>query len=57
MGKQESMDDWFQMAEVEKGNVIDKDTGCYHIAQCAWNAIAMLHFKLKEYNNNKTGIE
>lgn len=45
------------LTEVEKGNAIDEDTGCYHIAQCAWNAIAMLHFKLKEYNNNKTGIE
>ena len=39
------------LCEVEKGNDIDKETGCYHIAQVAWNAIAMLHFKLKEYEN------
>lgn len=37
------------LTEVEKGNAIDEDTGCLHIAQVAWNAIAMLHFKLKEY--------
>lgn len=36
------------LTEVEKGNAIDEDTGCLHIAQVAWNAIAMLHFKLKE---------
>lgn len=39
------------LCEVEKGNDIDNETGCYHIAQVAWNAIAMLHFKLKEYGN------
>ena len=38
------------LCEVEKGNAVDKDTGCYHIAQVAWNAIAILHFKLKEYD-------
>lgn len=37
------------LCEVEKGNDIDEETGCYHIAQVAWNAIAMLHFKLKDY--------
>ena len=37
------------LCEVEKGNVIDSDTGCYHIAQVAINAMFMLHFKLKEY--------
>ena len=36
------------LTEHEKGNLIDSETGCYHIAQCAWNAIAMLHFVLKE---------
>ena len=36
------------LTEHEKGNLIDSETGCYHIAQCAWNAIAMLHFILKE---------
>lgn len=37
------------LTEVEKGNAIDEDTGCLHAAQVAWNAIAMLHFKMKEY--------
>lgn len=36
------------LTEHEKGNLIDSETGCYHIAQCAWNAIAMLHFVLEE---------
>lgn len=31
------------LMEFEKGNEIDEETGCYHLAQCAWNAIAMLH--------------
>lgn len=30
------------LLEYEKGNAIDKDTGCHHLAQVAWNAIAML---------------
>ena len=36
------------LTEHEKGNLIDSETGCYHIAQCAWNTIAMLHFVLEE---------
>lgn len=46
------------LTEVEKGNAIDEDTGCLHIAQVAWNAIAMLHFKLKEYEipDNKSNL-
>ena len=40
--------DWFKG---DSANNLDKETGCYHIAQVAWNAIAMLHFKLKEYGN------
>lgn len=36
------------ISEVEKGNIIDEDTGCMHAAQIAWNAIAMLHFKMNE---------
>lgn len=36
------------LTEVEKGNEIDQETGCLHIAQVAWNAIAMLHCKMKE---------
>lgn len=30
------------LLEYEKGNTVDEDTGCYHLAQVAWNAIAML---------------
>lgn len=41
------------LTEVEKGNEVDADTGCLHSAQVAWNAIAMLHFKLKELNYKK----
>lgn len=26
----------------------DEETGCYHLAQVAWNAIAMLWFKLHQ---------
>lgn len=37
------------LTEVEKGNDVDPDTGCLHAAQIAWNAIAMLHFKMDEY--------
>lgn len=36
------------LTEMEKGNDIDPDTGCMHAAQVAWNAIAMLHFKMKK---------
>lgn len=36
------------LTEVEKGNEIDQETGCLHIAQVAWNAIAMLHCKMEE---------
>lgn len=30
------------LLEFEKGNEIDNETGCRHLAQVAWNAIAML---------------
>lgn len=30
------------LVEYEKGNAIDEETGCKHLAQVAWNAIAML---------------
>ena len=36
------------LCEVEKGNIYDPETGCRHAAQVVWNAIAMLHFKIKE---------
>lgn len=32
------------LLEYEKGNIYDQDTGCKHLAQVAWNAIAMLYF-------------
>lgn len=31
------------MMEYMKGERIDKETGCYHLAQMAWNCIAMLY--------------
>lgn len=30
------------LVEWRKGNAIDPETGCYHLAQVAWNAIALL---------------
>lgn len=39
------------LTEVEKGNIVDGDTGCLHAAQIVWNALAMLHFKMQEYGN------
>lgn len=41
------------LVEVEKGNVYDEETGCMHAAQCAWNAIAMLHFNMKEIRERR----
>lgn len=38
------------LLEYEKGNVYDEETGCRHLAQVAWNAIAMLYLS----KNNKT---
>ena len=32
------------LMEYEKGNPVDEETGCLHLAQVAWNAIAMLYF-------------
>lgn len=32
------------LLEYEKGNEIDEETGCRHLAQLAWNAIAMLYY-------------
>jgi hypothetical protein len=31
------------LLEYEKGNTIDEETGCLHLSQVVWNAIAMLH--------------
>lgn len=30
------------LLEYEKGNKVDDDTGCHHLSQVAWNAIALL---------------
>ena len=32
------------LLEYEKGNKTDEDTGCLHLAQVVWNAIAMLYY-------------
>lgn len=43
------------LVEFDKGNEIDEETGCRHLAQVAWNAIAMLHIskqQKKDENNN-----
>ena len=42
------------LVEYEKGNPTDADTGCLHLAQVAWNALAMLYFSLKEEQGNET---
>lgn len=31
----------------ESGELIDKETGCEHLAQVVWNALAMLYFSSK----------
>ena len=41
------------LLEHEKGNEIDKDTGCLHIAQVAWNAIALLHIVREQIGEEK----
>ena len=40
------------LVEFDKGNEIDEETGCRHLAAVAWNAIAMLH--ISKYNNNES---
>lgn len=40
------------LVEFDKGHEIDQETGCRHLAQVAWNAIAMLH--ISKYNNNES---
>ena len=44
------------LVEFDKGNEIDKETGCLHLAQVAWNAIAMLHISKKQNNNNESNF-
>ena len=36
------------LLEYEKGNEIDEETGCKHLAQVVWNAIAMLHISKRD---------
>lgn len=36
------------LVEFDKGNEIDKETGCHHLAAVAWNAIAMLHISKQQ---------
>lgn len=42
------------ICEFERGNWLDADTGCIHLAQVAWNAIAMLHIELEKRKENDT---
>lgn len=46
------------LVEFEKGNWTDPDTGCIHLAQVAWNAIAILHVaKAEQAEKVKRDIE
>lgn len=45
------------LVEFDKGNEIDEDTQCRHLAQVAWNAIAMLHLSKKLKTEPKDGIK
>ena len=38
------------LVEYEKGNPVDADTGCLHLAQVVWNALSMLYFSQKSGN-------
>lgn len=37
----------------EKGETIDKESGLLHLQHVAWNALAILHFALKEEKQTK----
>lgn len=39
------------LLEYEKGNWIDSDTGCIHLAQVVWNALAILHIEKVKRND------
>lgn len=39
------------LVEYDKGNEMDEETGCRHLAQVAWNAIAMLHISKQQKKN------
>lgn len=42
------------ICEFERGKWLDADTGCIHLAQVAWNAIAMLHIEMEKRKENNT---
>ena len=44
------------LVEYEKGNWLDNETNCIHLAQVAWNAIAMLHIAKQNMKNNERTI-
>lgn len=39
------------LTEIEKGNEIDADTGCLHIAQVVTNAMFMCYIKMRDIKN------
>lgn len=41
------------LLEYEKGNEIDEETGCKHLAQVVWNAIAMLYYSKQKGKENE----
>lgn len=41
------------LMEYEKGNETDDETGCLHLAQVVWNAIAMLHISKYKHDNER----
>lgn len=45
------------LLEYEKGNKIDEETGCQHLAQVAWNAIAMLWMSKHEYKPSEDALK
>ena len=44
------------LVEYDKGNKIDEETGCHHLAAVAWNAIAMLHIAKQNMKNNENHL-
>ena len=44
------------LVEYDKGNKIDEETGCHHLAAVAWNAIAMLHIDKQKTETHENTI-
>lgn len=42
------------LLEYEKGNEIDEETGCKHLACVVWNAIAMLYLSKNKNGDKKS---